>query len=100
MVPEGLCATGKCKASSITSGYLVKRGRQSELNFFACYKQALASVLQLVMWTTPVPSSSTLRWFAELLHTARASYMWLGGYTRQGQLPFAVSLHAARASYV
>ena len=54
LVPEGPRATGKRKAGSITSGYLVKRGRQSELDFSTCYKQALASVLRLTMWTTPV----------------------------------------------
>ena len=45
LVPAGPHAMGKRKAGLITSGYLVKRGKDLLLSELACYKQVLASVL-------------------------------------------------------
>jgi len=44
-------------AGSITSGYLVavERDRLSELGLSTSYKQVLASVLRLMIQTTPLP---------------------------------------------
>ena len=53
LVPAGPRST---RTGSITSGYLIKNG-ESELDLSARYRrwQALASVLPLTTWTTPVP---------------------------------------------
>ena len=74
LVPVGPCATGKCKAGSITSGYLVKRGK---------------------IWTSRCFTSKP--WLV-CCDSRFGLPLSLTSSTLRAQLPFAASLHAARAS--
>ena len=76
-VPVGPCVMRKRKAGSVTGE------RLSELHLSTCYKQALASMLQLTIRTTPFPylvntqSAATVRCMRQGLASLGPTLGWL-----------------------